>query len=435
MLPPRPPRGSSAHREWIRARVSESGCTTRAAFLAWAQQHPVDRRPQKRDLAAAGGWSAVRASAPREPVSYEVDLRDLDYDEDGADTIPGGFPDASPEASIKELVALQRARAEAADLRRRLRDALHEVGIADERAALVGELSAGELTPIRFRAAPKSRRRATAVVLASDWHIEEVVRPEAVEWRNAYSPAVAQRRVERMAQGIMWLTSMHRERFAIDDLVLWLGGDLISGYLHEELEETNALTPVEATLFAQQLIVGMVDMLLAEGTFERIRIPCNTGNHGRTTRRTRFKTRVKNSYEYLIYRRLADHYASDPRVEIEIAGGSHLYLEVYGQTLRFHHGDDVKYWGGVGGLSIPLNKAIAKWQGFRRADLTCVGHFHQYLHGTDWCVNGSLKGYDEFSLAIKADYEPPRQAYFLLDAERGRCCKSPIWVTDQGAGA
>jgi hypothetical protein len=33
-------------------------------------------------------------------------------------------------------------------------------------------------------------------------------------------------------------------------------------------------------------------------------------------------------------------------------------------------------------------------------------------------------------MSIKATPEPPQQAFYLLDAKRGKTCKSPIWVRE-----
>ena len=55
--------------------------------------------------------------------------------------------------------------------------------------------------PYAIRARKEQRGKhfqaATYVMLASDWHIEERVRPETVGWRNEYSPEIAQERAER----------------------------------------------------------------------------------------------------------------------------------------------------------------------------------------------------------------------------------------------
>ncbi len=111
--------------------------------------------------------------------------------------------------------------------------------------------------------------------------------------------------------------------------------------------------------------------------------------------------------------------------------GPHSYIELYpGQpgatTIRFQHGHMVKYGGGVGGLTIPLNKAIAQWNRGKHADLDVLGHFHQMFDGGNFIVNGSLIGYDSFALSIKASYEKPKQALFLIDRKRGRTFTCPI---------
>ena len=123
------------------------------------------------------------------------------------------------------------------------------------------------------------------------------------------------------------------------------------------------------------------------------------------------------------------YYRDEPRIKWIIPEGIHSYLDIYDTTIRFHHGHAVKYGGGVGGIYIPVNKAIAQWNKGRRADLDVFGHFHQLRDGGNFLCNGSLVGYNAFALSIKADYEPPKQALFLIDKKRGRTCTWPILFT------
>jgi hypothetical protein len=106
----------------------------------------------------------------------------------------------------------------------------------------------------------------------------------------------------------------------------------------------------------------------------------------------------------------------------------HSYLQVYDTTIRFQHGHAIKYGGGVGGIYIPVNKAIAQWNKARHADLDVFGHFHQQRDGGNFVVNGSLIGYNAFAMSIKADYEQPKQALFLMDKKRGRTCLWPLFL-------
>jgi hypothetical protein len=102
-------------------------------------------------------------------------------------------------------------------------------------------------------------------------------------------------------------------------------------------------------------------------------------------------------------------------------------LDVFGVRLRFHHGDGIKYGGGVGGITIPVNKAIAQWNRAHYADLDIVGHYHQFFDGGNFIANGSVIGWSPYSLWIKASFEPPQQAFFLLDSKyRRKTVVAPI---------
>ena len=130
-----------------------------------------------------------------------------------------------------------------------------------------------------------------------------------------------------------------------------------------------------------------------------------------------------------MYCNLADHYRHEPRIKFLIAEGMHSYLDVYGQTIRFQHGHAIKYNGGVGGIYIPVNKAIAQWNKARHADIDVFGHFHQNIFAPNFVCNGSLIGYNTFALSIKADFEHPKQAMFLMDKKRGRTAMWPILLS------
>ena len=107
------------------------------------------------------------------------------------------------------------------------------------------------------------------------------------------------------------------------------------------------------------------------------------------------------------------------------------YVQVWDNfKLRCSHGHAVRYGGGVGGITIPLRKAVAQWNKARHANLDICGHWHQFLDLGDVIVNGSLIGYNAFALRIKANYEPPRQAFFLIDETVGKTVVAPILLTE-----
>ena len=160
--------------------------------------------------------------------------------------------------------------------------------------------------------------------------------------------------------------------------------------------------------------------------FSEIVVPCNYGNHGRTTRKPRHSTGARNSYEWMLYHVLAKSLKG--KACFEVSDGYHLLLDCYGKTVRFHHGDGLQYQGGIGGLTIPVEKAIAAWNKGIRADLDVFGHWHQSQQNPKWICNGSLIGYNAYSVAIKAPYEPPSQTFFLMDRKHGRTITAPIFL-------
>lgn len=269
--------------------------------------------------------------------------------------------------------------------------------------------------------------QSTAVIVASDWHLEERVLPATVEHMNEYDLLIAENRAIRFFQNALKLIEMTRSKSHIDNIVLALLGDFIAGYIHPELMESNQLSPVQACIKAFEWICRGIDFFIEHGNFKRIIIPCCVGNHGRTTEKPRVSTEVANSYEWLLYQFIKNRYIGNSTVEIQIAEGHFCYLNIYNLILRFHHGQNIRYMGGVGGIHIPLNKAIAQWDKFKKADLDVLGHWHTRQSTQKYVINGSLIGFNPFAIKIKADFEKPCQTFFLLHPEKGKTVEALFW--------
>lgn len=345
--------------------------------------------------------------------------------------MPKANRDYSPKALAHDILE-RKLKQDNASLKSRLSEAikaLEQCQFERDTAIRVEKLR-DTVKPIKPREIKSGQREATWVALASDWHIEESVDPAAVNDVNSYNLAIARRRVERYFSGVSWLINYHQEKFKLRDGVLWLGGDLITGYLREENLESNECSPVQAIATLHQWIADGIRHLLKTTETDLLKVICNSGNHGRLTDKVRPSTREANSIEWLLYHFLAREFANEPRVEFVLPQGAHTYAQIYNQVVRFHHGDNAKYGGGVGGIMIPIMKAIQRWESVRHADLTCMGHFHQYHDLSDLVINGSLIGYNPYALSVGARFEEPKQAFFLLDAKRGKTMPSSVWVKD-----
>lgn len=275
---------------------------------------------------------------------------------------------------------------------------------------------------------PQSKTsEATAVMLGADWHLEERVDPETVNNRNCYNLKIAEKRaINFFANGFRLVEIMAKD-IQIKELILYLLGDLMNGYIHEEFVEDNQLSPTQTFLKLYTLICSGIEYLLDR--FDgHITVPCSMGNHGRTMDKSRISTAYKNSYEWLLYHMIADKFKDNPRITFIIEKGYHTYIDVYGFTLRSHHGDWMKYMGGVGGLTIPVNKAIAQWNKFKHADYDIFGHWHTEFWGNNFISSGSLVGYNAYAQSIKADYDVPKQEFFLIHKKYGRTMMSSIFL-------
>jgi len=268
---------------------------------------------------------------------------------------------------------------------------------------------------------------ATAFIVASDWHMEERVTAESVYGLNEYSLEIAKARSDRFFKNALVLLNICRRDIRIKEIVLGLLGDFITNQIHEELMEMNTLRPIEAVMLVQSWLASGIEFLL-KNTDCHLTIPCCTGNHSRITKRIHHSTEQGNSLEHLMYHSLALHFLKEKRVKFIINQSYHTFLDVYGQTVRIHHGHAIKYQGGVGGITIPMNKAIAQWNKAKEADLDICGHWHQFKDTGNCIVNGSLIGYSPYGIVIKAEYERPKQAFFLLDSKRGKTIVAPIIV-------
>lgn len=266
---------------------------------------------------------------------------------------------------------------------------------------------------------------ATAFALAGDWHSEETVDPKTVNGLNEFNLDIADHRISRFFRSVLRLVEIERNGTRVRNLVLNLLGDMMTGYIHEELQEMNGLSPTETVLWLRKRIVAGIKLLIAEGKFEKITVTCNYGNHGRTTKKPRHGTGASNSYEWMLYQVMKEDV---PNVEWIIADGYFVFIEVYGRVFRVHHGDNIQYQGGIGGLTIPCEKAIASWNKSNPVYMDLFGHHHTAMQNPRWISNGPLIGYGPYSLAVKAGFEPPSQTLFLLDSKRGRTGTFPIFL-------
>jgi len=267
---------------------------------------------------------------------------------------------------------------------------------------------------------------AVAFAIASDWHVEENVKPESVNGSNNYTMAIAKQRSEKFFKHTLQLVEKEQNAVKIDTLVLALLGDFFSGNIHEELLASCEVGPQDAMLFAQNLIASGIEYLLKNSKLKII-IPCAVGNHSRMTHKVHVSNEQGNSLEWAMYNFLAKYFAKQKRVTFVLSRSYHNYIDVYGYVIRFHHGHAIQYGGGLGGITVPVIKAINRYNTDRKAYLDVFGHFHNRIDGGMFIANGSLIGDSPYGKRLGFTGRP-EQAFFLIDKKRGKTVVCPILV-------
>lgn len=281
--------------------------------------------------------------------------------------------------------------------------------------------------PREIVATTSKTSESVAVIQASDWHLEETIHAATVNNLNSFNLRIGDKRIQSFITNALKLVNLQRHGTDIHELVVHLGGDLITGYIHRELIENNSLSPTEACLRVLERLRGMFKYFLEKGDFKKITVVCSIGNHGRTTEKRQISTGAQNSYEWFMYQVLRG-FLDDPRIDFRCDPSYHSFVTIYGKDYRFHHGDAFKYGGGVGGITIPVLKKIAQWDKTRRAEMDYFCHFHQFIAHPKFICNGSLIGYGPFSIEIGAEYEEPKQSFSLIERDHGRTITAPIFL-------
>lgn len=347
-----------------------------------------------------------------------------------ADETPSTIPAPANAPTAETYIAAREAKEDANKTKSVMKDLATQLKDARARQSFIDAANSYREPPTVLPPENSTKRELTAVVLASDWHVEETIDGASVAFKNEYNLEVAERRIAKFFNAIVWNIKHHRADgyLNIDNLILWLGGDLMTGYIHEELLENNSLSPTETMLWLLPKLRSGILTLLDRLSLTNIYIPCSYGNHGRTTQKPRISGGHANSFEWLMYHNLAALFEGDDRVTFHITASAHQYVDVYNYRVHFHHGDDVKYFGGVGGLGVPLLKAVPAWDSLQPSHYHCIGHHHTLLDYGRVVVNGSLIGYGPYSQRIRAGFELPQQAMFYIDSKRGKCMTTALWV-------
>lgn len=304
------------------------------------------------------------------------------------------------------------------------------------RLDLVEKVRAADTRVPRWAASPPSKGKAgvVACLALNDLHLDEVVDPAQINGYNAFDRDIAQIRLKCLGERTIDLLHNYVGGVRITGLVIFMGGDNISGNIHEELRETNVATVMQTVVYWVPQLAALIGMFAEE--LASVHLVCVPGNHDRNSRKPVHKNRVQDSFDWIIYHWLADHFKNTPNVTFQISDSPDANIDVLGTKFLLTHGDQFRGGSGISGSLSPLllgqHRKTRREQAMGRSfDHLVMGHFHQYFAGKGLIMSGALKGYDEFAFNCNFEPERPSQALWIVSPKHGVTMHIPVLVADR----
>ena len=260
----------------------------------------------------------------------------------------------------------------------------------------------------------KSSEPQVMVAALTDTHVGEQVFSPQLMSMNSYDYDIFNRRLSGCAIQVLNLDTYRRNICPINELMIPMLGDMISGDIHEELSRTNLDNCMMQMMHVASSIAQAL-MFLAPH-FKTIKVPCVVGNHGRMTRKPPMKDKYMD-WDYLAYQWMAAFCANQKNIQFDIPKSFAHIVDVAGKNVLMFHGDAIS----GGGSSASISRMIGNMRGviqFKQAlESTIVehdgvmpgnfndvmmGHFHRVdvmdIGTGSAYICGTMKGGDEFAL-------------------------------------
>lgn len=283
-----------------------------------------------------------------------------------------------------------------------------------------------------YKLVPKSGNNsdsATAVTLLSDIHIGEQVVPDGVMGLNSYNSEIGKKRLDNYFFNLAKLIKHHQKNYNLNNMVLGFLGDFITGYLHQENEQTNTMSPLEEISYLKPIIVSGLKHIREQLSDVSITLVCVCGNHGRNTKKVQHSNFTQTNFEYFLYKDI-EQSCNDLGLNIEfiIPKCSSAIIEIYGERYLFAHGHQFKYRGGIGGIYVPLSVWFAKTAMTLKIKRAFIGHWHTSVSIREAVVNGSVIGYNAHAMSSFLPYERPQQSLTIITEKYGTTNQQSIYL-------
>ena len=347
----------------------------------------------------------------------------------------------TPDMDGSSANEVARLRAKLAEVQERARSAearnIEENALADILAGIKASRPAPPSWLIDWIPSLEGKDQSVPILVLTDWHLAEVVRASEAGGYE-YNTQIAKDRARRAVERTIRMTRNSLAGIDYPGIVCALGGDMISGGIHQELRETDEHTMTQSVIIARDLIIACINALRSE--FGKVFVPTALGNHGRINdKRPRAKGYAGHHWDHLLYELVADYYRDDPNVCIVNPDCGETMFSVYGKTFLLTHGDMLGAKGGdgiIGAIGPVMRGSMKTLKSLlslgHEVDHLIIGHWHQSLILPQVTVCGSMKGPDEYATKfLRAPAEDPSQMLLMVHPEMGLTFRVPIFLKDE----
>ena len=293
----------------------------------------------------------------------------------------------------------------------------------------------------------RSKGTTAQVVVAplSDLHVGDNVDLEQMAGLNQYDIDIFNKRLYGWTTQLLNLVELRRNVAPVNELIVPMLGDMISGDIHEELARTN-IDHCMGQMIRGANLISQALMALAPH-FKKITVPCVVGNHGRMTRKPPMKDKYMD-WDYMLYQWIAAYMRNQKNVSFSIPKTFLNSFEVCKRQILIMHGDSIS----GAGSNMAITRAITGLRAFLQfrqtleedmnstdiSDLTSqfdsvmMGHFHRIDEidiGTGAIhICGTMKGGDEFAAQKLHAITKPKQLVTYWHPKYGNVGKEVIYL-------
>lgn len=288
---------------------------------------------------------------------------------------------------------------------------------------------------------PKPRKgmsRAWGVQMLSDLHLGEVQNKDEIGNYNSYNPKVAEMRLKHTVMSSIKILKQYTAGIQYDGICIPIAGDVLTGEIHEELTKTNSETVTETIVQWVPKLAAAIQLYADEfgDTPNGVFVPCVTGNHDRRGKKLEHKNAARDSYSWILYHWLADHFKDNPKVNFYIPNSLDARFNLYDTRFLLTHGYGMAGGGAAGAVGAVMSDrqrlAIRDNVIGEDFDWLLCGHLHQTVFAQGAIMCGCMKGFDSYAYNIKCKPEAPSQALFFVTPERGVTMRMPIFCEAPG---